>query len=151
VTTDAERERLVTDLDAAVNEVLAYFEGPGQQTAARIDRWGAWEIFGHFLYWHDATAWGIASATGGGPPWSLSAGADQINDVVLDLHGGESFADVARQLREAHGRLLKAARAATNLDAVAVRTLDGREMTVRQRLETIARHWRGHMQALKEA
>lgn len=147
----AEREQLVEALDNAVQETLAYFGGAGRETAARVANWGGWEVLAHFLYWHDATGWGIASANIGGPPWQLSAGADETNAAALALHAGESFDDLIAQLRAANTRLLRAARAATNIEAPAFRFGDGRLISIGQRLETIARHWSGHVQALREA
>ena len=79
MTTRASKADLIRELDAAVIEPLNYFAGPGQVSAAAIAGWGAWETLAHFPYWHQATAWGIASATLGGPPWLVSADADAVN------------------------------------------------------------------------
>lgn len=138
-------------LETTVTETLAYFAGPGQRSAARLDRWGAWETLAHFLYWHDATAWGIASAGRGGPPWPLPASADAINDTCLRLRTGESFDDLIGQLRQAQARLVRVAGEAGDLNAAAFRRPDGGLVSVRERLATIARHWRGHLQALQAA
>ena len=145
------KEGLIRELSEAVQETLAYFEGPGQTAKARIGDWGAWDVLAHFPYWHYATAWGIRSSAIGGPPWQLSGNADEINAACLAMLEGESFAALVAQLREAQARLLRSAESAGNLDAVAFRMVDGRQVTVGQRLETIARHWRGHLQALREA
>jgi hypothetical protein len=67
------------------------------------------------------------------------------------LHGGESFDAIIRQLRESHARLLRAARGAEDLERPAFRLNTGRLVTISERLETLGRHWRSHLQALKEA
>ncbi|MBI2886560.1 MAG: hypothetical protein HYY02_05070 [Chloroflexi bacterium] len=151
MTTAASKEELIGALERSVSEVLAYYDGPGQATKARIDRWGAWDVLAHFLYWHYATTWGIQSAAVGGPPWKLSGSADQINEACLPMHQGESFEQLLGQLRRAQERLLRAARSAPSLQAPAFARPDGGAVTIGQRLETIARHWAGHLQALKEA
>jgi hypothetical protein len=151
MTAEPAKDALIAALQSAVDETLAYFEGPGQGNRARIDQWGAWEVLAHFPYWHDATAWGIRSGALGGPPWLLSGTADEINAACLALREGEGFDDLARQLREATRRLVRAAEGAPDLEAAAFATRDGRTVSVRGRLETIARHWRGHLQALKDA
>jgi hypothetical protein len=87
----------------------------------------------------------------GGPPWQLSGTADQINDACLALHQGESFDELIARLRRATERLVRAAQSAQDLDAAAFRAPDGRTVSIQQRLETIARHWRGHLQALQAA
>ncbi len=56
------------ELDRVVRETLAYFEGASRNTSARVDRWQARDILMHFLYFHDATAWGIQSVTLGDRP-----------------------------------------------------------------------------------
>lgn len=151
MTTQGTREELITALESAVQETLFYFQGQGQTTRARIDQWGAWEVLAHFPYWHYATAWGINSSAAGGPPWQLSGTADQVNAACLPLHQGESFSQLIGQLQQAQERLIRAARSAQDLEAPAFRSVDGRLVTVGQRLETIARHWRSHLEALKAA
>ncbi len=151
MTTDTSRDELIAELEQAVRDTLSYFEGPGQASSARIDEWGTWDVLAHLPYWHYATAWGITSATDGGPPWQLSGSADEINAACLKLHEGETFSDLVSQLERAQERLVRAARGADDLDAAAFRMQDGREVSIRQRLETIARHWQSHVQALRDA
>jgi len=103
------------ELDRMVRETLAYFEGPGRQTSARVDRWQARDILMHFLYFHDATAWGIQSVGLGGPPWPLPADADTINEVCRRLHEHESYDELLAQVQQAHARLVCAAQNAPDL------------------------------------
>src|SRR5262250_3672814 len=104
------KDALMQNLDRAVRDTLAYFEGPGRATNARVDRWQARDVLMHFIYFHDATAWGLQSAAQGGPPWPLPAGADAINEVCRKLHEHESFDELLTQLSQAHARLVAAAR-----------------------------------------
>jgi hypothetical protein len=142
------KDELIAELERSVRDTLAYFDGPGRQSNARIGDWGAREVLAHFAYWHYATAWGITSATLGGP-WQLSGNADETNAACLALLAGEGFDDLTAQLRQAQQRLVRAAGAAADLDVTAFRMADGREVSIRGRLETIARHWRGHLDALR--
>jgi hypothetical protein len=144
-------DSLVQALDRVAQEVLAYFDGPGRTTTARVDRWQARDVLQHFIYFHDATAWGLQSAAQGGPPWPLAADADTINEVCRRLHEGESFDDLLLQLRLAHARLLRAARNSPDLDRPCFRRPSGELVTGRQRLEVLARHWREHVDALRAA
>jgi hypothetical protein len=147
----APKETLLANLDRVVNDTLAYFDGPGRVTDARVDRWQARDVLMHFIYFHDATAWGIQSAAVGGPPWPLPAGADEVNEVCRRLHEHESFDELLTQLRQAHARLVNAARNAPDLDAPCFRRATGETMTGRARLDLLARHWSEHVQALQEA
>ena len=151
MTSQPSTDDLIANLESAVRDTLTYFEGAGRATEARIDRWGAWDVLAHFPYWHNATAWGIASAGLGGPPWQVSGSADEVNDAALALYAGEDFDTLVGQLRQAQARLVRVARQASDLDAPAFRMPDGRTVSIRQRLETIARHWRGHLDALRDA
>src|SRR5579883_3469866 len=146
MTTTQRKDELIADLEAAVTETLLRFEGPGRAAQTRIDRWGAWEMLAHLPYWHEATAWGIASAAQGGPPWLISGTPDEINAAALRTHAGESLDAIVAQLRQATARLLRVAREAPDLEATAFRFPDGRTLSAGQRLEMIARHWRGHLQ-----
>jgi hypothetical protein len=147
----ADREALVANLDRVVNDVLGYFAGPGRTSTARVDRWQARDVLQHFLYFHDATAWGIQSVAQGGPPWTLPADADTINEVCRRLHEHESVDDLLAQLRLAHGRLARAARGAPDLDRTCFVRASGETMTGRQRIELLARHWTEHVQELQGA
>jgi hypothetical protein len=142
---------LLANLEAVVRDTLAYFEGPGRATEARVARWQARDVLMHFLYFHDATAWGIQSAALGGPPWPVPADSDTVNEVCRRLHAHESFDELLAQLRQAHARLVRAARAAPDLDAPCLRRATGEVMTGRQRLELLARHWAEHVRELQEA
>jgi hypothetical protein len=151
MTTGSDTERLIAELDRVAQETFAYFAGPGRGTDARVDRWQARDILMHFIYFHDATAWGIQSAAQDGPPWPLPAGADAINEVCRRLHEHESFDELLTQLRQAHARLTRAARGAPDLDRPAFQRANGELMTGRQRLELLARHWTEHVRDLQAA
>src|SRR5215813_14834039 len=119
-------DALLTELDRVVKDTLSYFDGAGRSTGARVDRWQARDILMHFIYFHDATAWGIQAAALGGPPWPLAADADTINEVCRRLHAHESFDELLTQLRQAHARLMNAARSSNHLEPLASRASAGR-------------------------
>jgi len=151
MTTPAPKDALLANLDKVVGETLAYFDGPGRATKARVDRWQARDVLMHFLYFHDATAWGIQSAAHGGPPWPVPADSDTVNEVCRRLHEDESFDELLTQVRQAHARLVRAARGASDLDTPCFRRSNGELLTGRQRLELLARHWTEHVKELQAA
>jgi hypothetical protein len=142
---------LIDDLDAAVRDVLGYFEGAGRTSKATVDRWQARDVLQHFLYFHDATAWGIQSAAIGGPLWPVPGDSDIVNEVCRRLHEHESYDDLLAQIRLAHGRLMHAARHAPDLDTPCFRRANGDTLTGAQRLELLAKHWREHVAELQAA
>ena len=147
----ASDDALIQDLDRAVNDVLAYFAGPGRTSSARVDRWQAHDVLQHFIYFHDATAWGIQSAALGGPLWPVPGDSDIVNEVCRRLHEPETFDDLLVQVRLAHGRLMRAARSAPDLGRPCFQRANGEQLTGRQRLELLARHWREHVAELQAA
>ena len=151
MTAPASKDTLLTNLDRAVQDALAYFETQGRKSDARVDRWEARDVLMHFLYFHDATAWGIQSAALGGPVWLVPGDSDIINEVCRRLHEHERFDELLAQARQAHARLVRAARNAPDLDAPCFRRSTGEVMTGAQRLELLARHWTEHVRELREA
>ena len=118
----ADKQVLIRGLDEAVREVLAYFEGAGRTSTAKVDKWQARDVLQHFIYFHDATAWGIQSAAQGGGPWPLPAGTDHINDVCRKLHeheglGPNVFGRRARTVGRRHEPHLQAGLRADGLPA----------------------------------
>ena len=151
MTTSPPKDALLATLDQAVQETLAYFSGPGRSNTAKVDRWHARDVLMHFIYFHDATAWGIQSAATGGPTWPMPADADTVNEVCRRLHAHESVDELLGQLRQAHTRLLNAARNAPDLEQPCFKRANGEVMTGRQRLELLARHWAEHVRELQTA
>jgi len=145
------KEALLAELDRVVRETLTYFESAGRVTSARVDRWHARDVLMHFIYFHDATAWGLQSVALGGPPWPLPTDADGINEVCRRLHEHESFDELLTQVRQAHARLGHAVRNAPDIDKPCFRRTTGEFVTGRQRLEVLARHWAEHVRELQAA
>ena len=151
MTNGSHHEAAIAEMDRVARETFAYFEGPGRRTDARVDRWQARDILMHFIYFHDATAWGIQSAAQGGPPWPVPADADTVNETCRRLHEHESFEELLTQLRLAHARLVRAARQAPDLDRPCFKRSNGEVMTGGERLALLARHWTEHIHALHAA
>src|SRR5688500_2673208 len=147
----AKWDALIDNLDTAVREVLAYFEGAGRTLKAKIDKWHARDVLQHFIYFHDATAWGIQSAALGGPQWPVPGDSDIVNEVCRKLHEQESIGELLAQLKQSHARLIRAAKKSPNLDQPCFRRANGESLTGRQRLELLAKHWTEHVDELKAA
>src|SRR5437879_13797189 len=121
MSTSPSNEALLTELDRVVKETFGYFDGAGRATTAKVDRWQARDVLMHFIYFHDATAWGLQAAALGGPPWPLPADADVINEVCGRLHADESFDGLLAQVRPAHARLVQGARKSYHVTMPCVR------------------------------
>ena len=141
----------ITELDRVAKRTFAYFAGAGKKNKAKIDKWHARDVLQHFIYFHDATAWGLQSAALGGPPWPLPADADTINEVCRRLHAHESVDELLTQLKQSHARLIRAAKKSPDLDRPCFKRPNGDLVTGRQRLEVLAKHWTEHVDGLKAA
>ena len=148
---ERQRDRLIASVEAAFQEAVAYFEGPGATSGVRVGEWGPVEVLCHFLYWHEATARGMESVAAGGGPHRVKAPVDDMNARAIARRSGWS---IDRLLQEAAGlqqRLTRATRALPDLDAVALVRDDGTRLSGAQRLEVIADHWREHVAELRSA
>jgi hypothetical protein len=77
--------------------------------------------------------------------------SDVVNEVCRRLHEPESFDELLTQVRQAHARLMRAARNAPDLDKPCFQRATGEIMTGRQRMELLARHWTEHVRELQAA
>jgi len=151
MSTPPTKEALLAELDRVAQQTFAYFDGAGRTSTATVDRWQARDVLMHFIYFHDATAWGIQSAAAGGPPWPVPADSDTVNEVCRRLHQHESFDDLLAQLRQAHARLVHAVWNAPDVDRPCFQRSSGEILTGRQRLELLTRHWTEHVRELQQA
>ena len=105
-------DALLAELDRVVNDTLSFFDGAGRSTSARVDRWQARDVLMHFLYFHDATAWGIQAAA------TAARGSSHLDKPCFRRANGETITGrqrlevLARHWAE-HVRELQAAAKAT--------------------------------------
>ena len=141
-------DQLLVPADEAVQRTLAYLEGPGATSTARIDRWGVWEIAAHLLHWHRVTAEAAIAVARGGPPSHFTSPVDDINEEVVAKSAGMNLVQLVSALKEAHGTLVQAIRDLPDPDAVLMVRHDGSSPTAKDRLRTIAHHWTEHLEEL---
>lgn len=151
MTLTAEDRQLLDELDATVRATIEALRSHDQRAAVRPGEWGLPEVVAHFLYWHDATAWGAASASGEGPPWPLPSGPDPINEASLRLRAGDTVGSLLDELEASHRRLVAVVEAAPDAERAAFARPDGATVSIRRRLEMITAHWRTHLEELRAA
>mgnify|MGYP001319563132 CR=1 FL=1 len=144
-------DQLIDLADQAVQKTLQYFEGSGAQSAARVDRWGVWEVAAHMLFWHRATTEAAVAVGRGGPALRHTVNVDVLNEDAVGKTAGTTLADIVAQLKQSHQELLAAIRELPDPDAVLMYRADGSAPTGRDRMRTIARHWTGHLEQLQAA
>ncbi len=138
-------------VEEAVQRTLAYLEGPGATSTARIDRWGVWEIAAHLLHWHRATSEAALAVAKGEPPIRFTIPVDDINEEVVAKSAGLSLAQLVSELKGAHGTLVQAIRDLPDPDTALMLRHDGSAPTAKDRLRTIAHHWSEHLEELLAA
>lgn len=144
MTYEQEVESRSATLDTAVDEGLAYFEGPGRLSEARIGDWSMRELLSHLVYWHEVSVKGMESVASGGRPFRLELSVDEANARAVAEKQGDDLSSLASEARSLHRRFTEAALAVGDLDAVVVVRADGSEASVRQRFEITTDHWREH-------
>lgn len=152
---------LIAALEQSVETGLAYFQGPGSQSRVKIGHYGPREFLCQFVWWLRATTEGMESVAAGGAPYRIYASVDEMNARAVGRAAGKevnqtttygmSLVEEARQLQ---ARLVKAARAIPDPNAIVLVMGDGSGRSVQQRIEVIARHWServNELQALSAA
>ena len=74
-----------------------------------------------------------------------------MNARAVGRKSGVSVAWLVEEMEELQARLVAAARALPDLNAVVVVKNDGSEATGAQRLATIVSHWNEHLEEMAEA
>ncbi|MCE2494614.1 MAG: DinB family protein [Alphaproteobacteria bacterium] len=149
--TQTNLEEMITQMEQAVEEGLAYLEQASGGTSPQVDRWTAKEVLAHMVYWHRASLQGIESVSGGGPPFQVPSSSDVINDEIVADLSETSVSQMAEDLRDLQKRLSAAARLVPNLDDIVFIRVDGQSFSTRIRVETITNHWRDHVRELQAA
>ena len=149
--TESDLEALIDGVAQAVEAGLRYFEGPGATSTVVVGEWGPREVLSHCVLWHEVTVKGMESVAGGGEPFPADATVDEMNARAVAGLGGRDMSRLADEVRRLQERLVRVARALTDLDAPVVVRHEGGYLSGRERLEVIARHWRGHVSELESA
>ena len=149
--TQTNLEEMITQMEQAVEEGLAYLEDAASGTSPLVDRWSAKEVLAHMVYWHRASLQGIESVSGGGSPFQVPASSDEINGEIVAELSGTPVSLMAEELRDLQKRLSAAARLVPNLDETVFIRVDGQSFSTRIRVETITNHWRDHVRELQAA
>lgn len=149
--TQTNLEKMIAEMEQAVEEGLAYLEDTGGSTSPQVDRWTAKEVLAHMVYWHRASLQGIESVSNGGPPFQVPDTSDVINDEIVDELSETSVSSMAEELRDLQKRLSAAVRTVPNIDDTVFIRVSGQTFSTRIRVETITNHWRDHVRELQEA
>lgn len=142
-------EERIAALEESVKAGLAYFQGPGSQAKVKIGRWGPREVLCHLVWWHQATVEGMEAVLAGGKPYRFYASVDEMNARAVGRLAGTDIPHLAEQVRQLQARLVQAARACPDPNAIVLVSGDGGGRSVLQRLETIAHHWSEHVKELQ--
>jgi hypothetical protein len=149
--TSGQLDQLITALENSVKQGLAYFEGPGTTSEARIGRWKSREVLCHLVWWHQATVEGIESVASGAAPYRIYASTDEMNARAVGRLSGQTIPQLAAMARQWQARLVAAVRTLPDPNATVLIRGDGTTLSATQRLETITHHWDEHIKELQTA
>jgi endonuclease/exonuclease/phosphatase (EEP) superfamily protein YafD len=142
-------DNLITELEQSVEAGLVHFQGPGGQSHVTIGRWHPREVLCHLVWWHQATVEGMEAVASGGTPYRIYASVDEMNARAVGRLAGKSVAQLVELARGYQARLVKAARALSDLNTTVLVFGDGNGRSALQRLETISKHWGEHVKELQ--
>lgn len=148
--TEVNIDSLIADVEEVVARGIAYVQA-NAESEVKIDIWTPREVLCHWIYWHAATAEGMETAAAGEGPHQIHADTDDMNARSVGRKSGVSVAWLVEEMEELQQRLVAAARAMPDPNAVVVARGDGSEATGVQRLETIISHWNEHLEEMSEA
>ena len=150
MTTDVKIESLIAEVEEVVSRGIAYVQA-NAESEVKIDIWTPREVLCHWIYWHAATAEGMETAATDEGPHRIYANVDDMNARAVGRKSGVSVAWLVEEMEELQARLIAAARAMPDPNAVVVVKNDGSEATGAERLETIINHWNEHLEEMAEA
>ena len=150
MTTEVNIDSLIADVEEVVARGIAYVQA-NAESEVKIDIWTPREVLCHWIYWHAATAEGMETAASGEGPHNIYADVDDMNARSVGRKSGVSVAWLVEEMEELQERLVAAARAMPDPNAVVMVRGDGYEATGAQRLETIVAHWNEHLEEMAEA
>lgn len=150
MTTDVNIDSLIADVEEVVARGIAYVQA-NAESEVKIDIWTPREVLCHWIYWHAATAEGMETAAADEGPNRIYADVDDMNARSVGRKSGVSVAWLVEEMEELQERLIAAARAMPDPNAVVVVKNDGSEASGAQRLETIVSHWNEHLEEMAEA
>src|SRR3712207_5303285 len=141
----AELENAINALDQTVGQAVTYFR---TQVATPSQEWGPKEVLSHILAWH---AWTLGSFEGVAqgraalrqPP--TMEGVDQFNTQAIAERRDCEMVDLANELAGLQRRLVAAARALPDSQAIVTVRMDGSELIAARRLEMINHHIGSHL------
>ena len=142
-------DALLSVLEETVNEGLSYFEGPGLSSELKIGLWTSREVLCHMVYGHQSAVDGIESVLSKGSPYRIYASTDEMNARAIGRASGKPVAKLSAEVRELQVRLSKSAREMPDPNTIIVIRGDGSEISMLQRLERMANHWKAHLEELK--
>ncbi len=150
MTTDVNIESLISDVEEVVARGIAYVQ-ENAESEVKIGIWRPREVLCHWIYWHAVTAEGMETAAAGEGPHRIFAEVDDMNSRSVGRKSGVSVAWLVEEMEELQERLIAAARAMPDPNAVVVARGDGSEASGVQRLETIVSHWNEHLEEMAAA
>ena len=150
MTTDVNIDGLIAEVDEVVGKGLAYVRA-NAESEVKIGIWTPREVLCHWIYWHAATAEGMETAASGDGPHHIYADTDEMNARSVGRKSGWTVERLSEEMEGLQSRLIAAARAMPDPNAVVVMRGDGSGATGVERLETIVGHWNAHLVEMAEA
>ena len=145
-----ELENLISSLDQAVEDGLAYFSKLETESDVRVGEWGPREVLSNMIIWHQSSIDGMESIFTDNPPPHMTGKTDELNARAVEATAGQSLGQIIEHMRALQARLLTAVRALPDPTvAILINCATERSSHVGsnalQRLKILADHWNEHV------
>ena len=142
-------ENAINALDLTVGQAVTYFR---TQMTVPSQEWGPKEVLSHLLHWHGWTLQSFEGVAQGRaalrqPP--TMAEIDQLNASAVAERKDREVVDLANDLADLQRRLVAAARALPDPNAIVAIRMDGSELPAPNRLEMMNHHIGNHLEELR--
>jgi len=141
----------IAALEHSVEEGLSHFRRLEAEAKIQAGKWGPRETLCQLVWWHQASAEGMESVVSGGAPYHIYASTNEMNARAVGRFSGQSVAQLADKVQQYQTRLIAAARALANPQAIVFIHRDGSEDSAQRRFESITQQWKacvGEIQAV---
>ena len=151
MTTDVNMETLIADVKQVVAKGIAYVQA-NADSEVKIDIWTPREVLCHWIAWHRATVEGMEGVVDGSGAYRFYASPDEMNARSVGRKSGWTMSRLVEEMEDLQERLVSAARAMPDANAVVIIGPEGSELSMVQCLESLViEHWNEHLDEMAAA
>jgi uncharacterized damage-inducible protein DinB len=104
-TSDQDRQRLLTQLDAQVKTLLDTYRQLPDASFPVYESWSAQDVLAHLTFWHESFARNLTAVATGLAPQPLKGRLQDLNQTGVESMRGCSLAEIISRFESAHQQI----------------------------------------------